>query len=109
MSYIYMTMVLLWGRSVRTRIIHPQMRYCLTGVAFSLLALLFLALCRWTLFEDSPAFDRFCRYMFYIPLVTCPLLLPAAWVYRFYRGLTSGRSNLLSEIRYTLRRLRGRA
>ena len=46
MSYIYMTMVLLWGRSVRTRIIHPQMRYCLTGVAFSLLALLFLALWR---------------------------------------------------------------
>ena len=38
-----------------------------------------------------------------------PLLLPAAWVYRFYRGLTSGRSNLLSEIRYTVRRICGRA
>ena len=71
---VFCPILIMWGFSVRNRIIMPHVRHCLVGIAFSLLMLFVLRTCRHEFFYASPEINIFLWYMFYIPFVTVPTL-----------------------------------
>jgi hypothetical protein len=71
---VFCPILIMWGFSVRNRIIMPHVRHCLVGIAFSLLMLFVLRTCRHEFFYLSPEINIFLWCMYYIPFVTVPTL-----------------------------------
>ncbi len=72
-SVVISVMVMVWGRTVRTRVIHPRTRRCLVGISWSLTVLYFIRMCRWIIFKQSDDLKRFCWYLYYLPFLAVPL------------------------------------
>ena len=71
---VFCPILIMWGFSVRNRIIMPHVRHCLVGISVSLLMLFVLRTCRYEFFYESPEINIFLWYMYYIPFVTVPTL-----------------------------------
>lgn len=67
-------LVMVWERSVRSRIIHKRTRNSLTVVAWALFSLYVIRVCRWNFFGRTGGLpDRICWYMYYLAFITVPL------------------------------------
>jgi len=71
---VFCPVLIIWGFSVKSRIIMPQVRNCLFGIAVSLLILFVIRTCRYDFFHGVPELDHILWYMYYIPFVTVPAL-----------------------------------
>ena len=73
-------MMLVWGRTLHSRIIHPQTRRCLVAVSYFLFALFVIRIARWEYFQTAVS-DRLLWYLYYIPFIAVPLLSYHAALY----------------------------
>ncbi|MGM9573311.1 MAG: histidine kinase N-terminal 7TM domain-containing protein [Hominicoprocola sp.] len=72
-SVIYIVLFAAWGFSVRRRIIHPQVRRYLTAVSALMVFWVTVRTIR-HLFADSPWGTRHLWYLYYLPMLSIPLL-----------------------------------
>lgn len=72
-SCIYIVMFLLWGVSVRRRLIQPQVRRYLTAVSLLMVFWMTVRTIR-HLFTEDPWVLRSLWYMYYLPMLFIPLL-----------------------------------
>ena len=73
-SVIFGTLIMMWGRGIRSRVIHKRTRNCLTGVSWTLFSLYLIRVCRWEFFGQTPFLDHICWYFYYMVFITVPLL-----------------------------------
>lgn len=73
-TVIFCPILIIWGYSVCSRIIMPQVRHCLMLIAFSLLMLFVIRTCKWDFFKPLQDISTFLWYMYYIPFITVPML-----------------------------------
>lgn len=73
-------MMLVWGRTLHSRIIHAQTRRCLVTVSYFLFALFVIRIARWEYFQTEIS-DRLLWYLYYIPFIAVPLLSYHAAMY----------------------------
>ena len=73
-------MMLVWGRTLNSRIIHAQTRRCLVAVSYFLFALFVIRIARWEYFHTEFS-DRLLWYLYYIPFIAVPLLSYHAALY----------------------------
>ena len=73
-------MMLVWGRTLHSRIIHAQTRRCLVTVSYFLFALFVIRIARWEYFQTEIS-DRLLWYLYYIPFIAVPLLSYHAALY----------------------------
>ena len=73
-------MMLVWGRTLHSRIIHAQTRRCLVAVSYFLFALFVIRIARWEYFHTEFS-DRLLWYLYYIPFIAVPMLSYHAALY----------------------------
>ena len=73
-SVIFGTLIMMWGRGIRSRVIHKRTRNCLTGVSWTLFSLYLIRVCRWEFFGQTSFLDHICWYFYYMVFITVPLL-----------------------------------
>ena len=67
-------LIIIWGHRVSERITHARIRRNLVGISIALFALFFLRMCRYAFLVFSPTAERYLWYLFYVPLITVPLM-----------------------------------
>lgn len=67
-------LIMAWGESIRTRIIHRHTRNLLYGISWLLFSLFVIRLSRWQFFEHSYSAYRYMNYLYFIPFIFVPLL-----------------------------------
>ncbi len=73
-SIIMGLLMLLWGRTVQSRILHAQTRHCLTAISWFLFFMYLVRMSRWEYFYYAPVLNRLCWYLYYLPFLAVPLL-----------------------------------
>ncbi len=67
--------VLLWGLSVRKRLIDRRVRLLLSAIVVMIVMYFLLQLCKYSLFHGQMTAERYLWYAYYIPMTVIPLLL----------------------------------
>lgn len=72
-SCLYAGIILAWGFLVKRRIANSYVRRTLLLASYLMAALFVLRLCRWDFFSNSPLFDEYVRYAYYVCFTAVPL------------------------------------
>lgn len=72
-SVLIGALIMMWGVSVRSRIIHKRTRNCLSVVSWALFSLYVIRVCRWEFFGQTEIPDRICWYLYYLVFIAVPL------------------------------------
>ena len=83
---IFLGLLLYWLFTVRLRLLPSPVRRCIISSGLLLLGLLLLRMVRYRLVPNDPSLERFCWYLYYVPVLLVPALFLLSCLHIFRQG-----------------------